>query len=332
MSTAWQPFYHGRTLQTLVNLEGLLIPDPDALQGWIAYVVDVPAPVGGPAYYSLSLVSGSPVDPVNVRPTILGGASRWLRLPFGSGFPIGGTNKLIDLSVNTAAVDGGFSDGSIVMRTGAVANPVGAYTGGGTGNKSIAAVPNTGLVGQPISAISSIEVAWQNLVGPGANTVLTPKANFVVDFSPDPAGIRMILAMDDSLLPVISAAIGTYTGIPGPFPVGPNYNYKWNATLPANAGGSVLIVGIPGPLGPGGVPPSVSAVGAPFWQYNAFSWTALAAANPNAKLVEVFPADGGMPAGAMVPPVALISGDSGNMIKSGKKILQFFLNGNPIIP
>ena len=110
MSTAWQPFDLGKRLLTLVDLEGLLIPNPDALQGWIAYVVDVPAPISGPAYYSFSLDSGAPLDPVNVRPTMVGGDSRWIRLEFGQdGPPLGGPvtpilpNDAEDEGVSTSA-------------------------------------------------------------------------------------------------------------------------------------------------------------------------------------------------------------------------------------
>lgn len=251
----------------------------------------------------------------------------------------------MDLSVNAASIDGAFSDGSIVMRTGAVVNPPGAFNGNGTGNKSIAGIPNTGLVGQPLAALQSLQYDWQNLLDPGPNngagSVRSPKGNFLVDFTPDdPAiGIRLILVTDDSLFPTISAAIGVYTGTPGPYPAGPLYTYRWDSSLPAAAGGSVCIVGIPGPLGPNGVAPAVTGGVGVFWQTNAFKWTDLIAACPNSRIVEAFPAnptspngDGGAPAGAMLPPVSLISGDSGNQVKQGKQILQLLLNGATIIP
>jgi hypothetical protein len=94
MSTVWQPFQLGRKVSDLSTLEGLLIPDPDALQGWIAYVVNVPAPISGPSYYALSLTSGAPLDPTEVRPTLIGGASRWLRVNILGG-GIGGNPTII---------------------------------------------------------------------------------------------------------------------------------------------------------------------------------------------------------------------------------------------
>lgn len=91
MTTAWQPFYSGHKSDTLADLEGMLIPDPDALDGFISYVVFVPPPVNGPSYYSFSLTSGSPLDPTEVRPTQYGGASRWLRINLSGGStPFGG--------------------------------------------------------------------------------------------------------------------------------------------------------------------------------------------------------------------------------------------------
>jgi len=70
-----------------------------------------------------------------------------------------------DFSVNAAAVDTGFSDGSAVMRTGARTNPTGAFTGGGIGNKSILGV--FGHHQQPLSALTSISYTFRNIVGPG---------------------------------------------------------------------------------------------------------------------------------------------------------------------
>jgi hypothetical protein len=112
MTTAWQPFYLGRKVSGLPELEGMLIPDPDALQGWVVYVVNVPAPVNGPSYYSLNLNSGAPIDAVNVRPTLLGGNSRWIRIMFG-GSPLGGPPTSIqpdDLPDEGISMSGARSD------------------------------------------------------------------------------------------------------------------------------------------------------------------------------------------------------------------------------
>lgn len=107
-------------------------------------------------------------------------------------------------------------------------------------------------------------------------------------------------------------------------------SYSWMNTM------DVLIVNSPPNAVPGGVPPSVSV--GPAWPNNAYSWAALVAANPNARLVTTFPAnpvlfpngDGGLPAGAVVPSILLISGDSTNLLKSGKTIHEIKVNGQAV--
>lgn len=78
----------------------------------------------------------------------------------------------------------------------------------------------------------------------------------------------------------------------------------------------------------------------PSWPANAYSFSdllatnsnALTASNANAELVDDFPADGGLPSGAIVPSILLVSGDSANLTKSGKKILDFKVNGVSVSP
>lgn len=236
---------------------------------------------------------------------------------------------LVDLSVNAAAANVGYAN-TAVLRTGAAVNPTGAFNGGGTGNKSLLGV--RGFTGQPLSLIQSIELTWQNLLGPGgpffnpptAGTVVTPFVNFVVDFNPGGGGdLRVLLLVNDSLAPAITNAIGTYTN-----PGGLNtLVYGWNETQ------AVCIVGAPPAAAPGGVAPSVSV--GPSFVDNAFSWPALKAANPSAVFVDAFPAnpllfpngDGGMPVGAIVPALVVVSGDSANVTKSGKHLLTLKING-----
>jgi hypothetical protein len=116
MGSAYQFFRVGHKVSSLTELEGLLIPDPDAMQGWVVYVAS------SASYYSLSLNSGAAVDPVNVRPTFLGGLSRWLlmnvgdkektllkfsgRIPSVDVYPA--TFNLSDASEATAAGEGAF--------------------------------------------------------------------------------------------------------------------------------------------------------------------------------------------------------------------------------
>jgi len=239
------------------------------------------------------------------------------------------TAPLIDLSVNTAAVNLGFA-GTGVLRTGSSVNPTGAFNGGGTGNKAILGLRD--FSGAPLSAIQSLEYSFQNLLGPAGPffnppeppTTTTPYINFVVDFDPTAPGgdLRVLLLCDDTLNPVVAAAIGTYQN-----PGGLNtLVYGWDETL------NVCIVGSPPNATPGGVAPSVSI--GPAFTDNAYSWAALKAANPNAVMIDAFPAptfaptgDGGMPVGAIVPSILMLSGDSGNVTKSGKHLLSWKING-----
>lgn len=230
-----------------------------------------------------------------------------------------------DFSVNSAKVNGGYGDGSIVLRTGAVVNLAGAFHGGGTGNKAISGV--FGFSGLPIGSLTSLRYVWENVDGPGGPfflppggpSVQTPYMNLIVDFDPLGAGdLRVISLLDDSLSGLITAAIGTYANN------GSNVlTYSWDSSK------DVLIVLAPPNPVPGGVVPNVSV--GPSWPENSYRWADLVAANPTAILVDAFPADGGLPAGAVMPSILLVSGDSGNVTKSGKKITALDVNGASVL-
>jgi hypothetical protein len=237
---------------------------------------------------------------------------------------------LIDFSVNSAAGD--LIDARLVLRTGASANPTGAFNGGGTGNKAIVGYP-LGLAGIPMGALLSVDYTWTNLLGlggpffnpPTAVTVITPYLNFLVDFGG--GNLRVLLACNDQLNPLITAAIGTYSN-PGGLNV---LTYAWSSAQ------AVCIVGSPPAAVPGGVVPLVS-VGASFLE-NAYSWAALVAANPLARVIDAFPAnpvlsplgDGGMPVGALVAGIVIASGDSGNVVKSSKALSSWRVNGTELL-
>jgi hypothetical protein len=237
---------------------------------------------------------------------------------------------LIDFSVNNAAGD--LIDARLVLRTGGSANPTGAFNGGGTGNKAIVGYP-LGLAGIPMGALLSVDYTWTNLLGlggpffnpPTAATVITPYLNFLVDFGG--GNLRVLVACNDQLNPLITAAIGTYSN-PGGLNV---LTYAWSSAQ------AVCIVGSPPAAVPGGVVPLVS-VGASFLE-NAYSWAALVAANPLARVIDAFPAnpvlsplgDGGMPVGALVAGIVIASGDSGNVVKSGKALSSWRVNGTELL-
>lgn len=233
--------------------------------------------------------------------------------------------NLLPLPANNAAADAGYSDGSVVLRVGAGAHPAGAFSGGGTGNKSILGV--LGRDGLPIGGLTALEFRWTNVVGPvggtyippGAASPVVPYMNLVVDFNPaGPSDLRVLSLMDSGLGGAISAAIGTYTN--DGFNV---ITHAWSSAM------DVLIVNAPPNPVPGGVPPNVST--GPSWFQNTYSWAALVAANPTAVLRDAFTGDGGLPAGAVTPAILLVSGDSGNVTRSGKRFSSLKVNGVPLI-
>lgn len=240
--------------------------------------------------------------------------------------PSGTTQRF---SVNSGAVDSGYSNGSIVLRTGGNVNPAGAYVGGGTGNKAIFGV--FGFDGLSIGALNSISFTFTSHLGPGgpffnppgAGTTLTPYINVLIDFNPaGPSDIRLAVLMDDSLNPLITNSIGTYSN-PGGLNI---LAYSWTSAM------HVIIVGSPPAAAPGGVLPDITVPGPVSHLNNSFKWSDLVSANPTAKLVDAYPADNGFAAGAVMPSILLISGDSGNTTKSGKRIHALSVNGNPIVP
>lgn len=238
----------------------------------------------------------------------------------------GGFGSVIaDLSVNAARVVGGYSGGAVVMSTGSSTNPAGAFNGGGVGNKSIFGV--FGFDGLPIGDLSDIEYVWTNVDGPaGINylpaeptTVVTPFINLIVDFDPNGSGdIRVLVISTDQLNPSINDSVGTYVND------GSNVlTYSWSSNQNA-----LIVLAPPNPV-PGGVAPDVT-VGAS-WLENSYRWSDLVAANPDAVLVDAFSADGGLPAGVVTPSILLVSGDSGNVNRSGKRISSFSVNGQEFL-
>jgi hypothetical protein len=242
--------------------------------------------------------------------------------PPGPPGPGGGGDAPFELSVNAARSLGPYFDASVVLSTGSIPNPVGGFTGGGVGNKSIRGF--IGLAGLSIASIGAIEFVWENVTGPSGPfaippepaTVVTPAVNLVVDFDPLGAGdLRIVVLLTDQLNPAVVADVGTYVN--DGFGV---LTYSWDG-----ATNGVLIVNAPPNAVPGGVAPTVNV--GPGWFERTYSWQALVLANPDAILVDAFPSDGGMPAGTVCPAVMIVSGDSGNTTRSGKRIKELTVNG-----
>jgi hypothetical protein len=235
-----------------------------------------------------------------------------------------GSGLSTDFSVNAASADI-LADLSVVLRTGSRTNAAGAYVGGGTGNKSILGVP--GFSGLPLGNLQSLSFEWKNVIGPAgpnyippeAVTTVTPYCNLIVDFDPNGAGdIRVLVILTDQVPPAVRASLGTYTNL------GNVLTYSWDADT-QNAS---IVNAPPNPV-PGGVLPDVNV--GPLWLERSYKFTDLVAANPDAILVDAYPNDGGLPAGAVVPAILILSGDSGTLVKSGKWVSNIMVNGLPAI-
>lgn len=233
-----------------------------------------------------------------------------------------GSGLSTDFSVNSASADI-LEDLSVVLRTGSRTNAAGSYVGGGTGNKSILGVP--GFSGLPLGDLQSISFDWENIVGPAgpnfippqAVTTVTPYCNLIVDFDPNGAGdIRVLVILSDQAPALVSASLGTYMNS------GNVLSYSWDAATK-----NASIVNAPPNAVPGGVLPNVNV--GPIWVERSYKFTDLVSANPDAILLDAFPNDGGLPSGAVVPAILILSGDSGALIKSGKRISNIMVNGLP---
>ena len=208
----------------------------------------------------------------------------------------------------------------MVLRTGGITNSPGAFTGGGAGNKAILGI--AGFNGLPLGSLASVDFSWTNVVGPGgpfyappsSGNTTVPWVNLLVDFNPGgPSQIRILVLMDSGLSPAISGSIGGYTNL------GNTITHSWTNLQ------SVMIVSSPPTPAPGGILPTLSV--GPSWPNNSYNFASLVAANPQAILVDCYPADGGMPAGAVLPAILLCSGDSATVTKSGKRIRTLAVNG-----
>jgi hypothetical protein len=261
----------------------------------------------------------------------------------------GGEECCVDYSVNaarayvTCAPDRDADVRALVLRAGSRTNAAGAFNGGGTGNKAIAGfcrtvaaddVPAIDFEGLFGSDLAGFAYEWKNMLGPvgphyvppGAVTTLTPYFNLLVDFGG--GDLRIVVLLSDQLAPAVSAALGAWTW------TGDTVRGEWGSLYGAPEG--VLIVNAPPNPVPGGVAPIVDV--GPTWLDKVYSWAALMEANPTAKLRAQFPGnatyfpsgDGGMPVGAWMPQVLLVSGDSSNLGKSGKLVVDARVNGGPL--
>ena len=148
------------TVQSLCDLQGLSIPNPDADHGVMYFVVE------SFSYYALSLYSGAQFDACNVLPTVLGGCTRWLRLTI---------TPSIDICCPTTS------------GTGQIGPTGPAGTPGATG----ATGPSTT---SPIYIFGSIRADGTTLAGAGFTSARTSAGRYTITPTIAPIGDPQILA------------------------------------------------------------------------------------------------------------------------------------------
>jgi hypothetical protein len=229
----------------------------------------------------------------------------------------------LDVSVNKSNVDNAQSSSPILTtRTGL--NLVGAYNGGGVGNKAILGIQ--GFNGMPVGELNTIEFIWREMEAAHTNPLaLRVYVNLIIE--PDPIGfpgVYKILTIQDTL--------GVVNVIPTP--IGPGrWDYKW----PTDANKLFLCVnpaGLPAPPNPvlsvwTNPPPGVpffTAVDNTYFTQT-FRLADIVAAYPNAILVDASSGDGGLPNSSVIPAFLVVVGDSSNALLSSRLIEQVKVNG-----
>ncbi|GDX79190.1 hypothetical protein LBMAG42_10010 [Deltaproteobacteria bacterium] len=184
-------------------------------------------------------------------------------------------NDFVDLSVNQASAVTG--SGGLRLRTEAGTNEPGGFNGGGTGNKSIAALP--GVDSTPLASLTTL--AFETTLVAGA---LTPYFNVIVDLDCGNGDTPLVLVVADT------------TAATGPLDLGEGVSrYEWAAT-----GAQWRAVG-----GLDDLLPSHTAM-------EAGKLSDVVAAYPAACLRDAATGDGGLPAGVVTPAMLVILGDSNN--------------------
>jgi hypothetical protein len=227
----------------------------------------------------------------------------------GSSMLVQFPNRL-DLSVNHANVDNAQSN-SPVLTTRTGSNAVGAFNGGGTGNKALLCI--RGFDKLPLSQLTTLEFTWNDIFN-DLTLGLLPYINLVVEADPVAMpGVYHIFVITAALVPTsINSFTVTSLG-------GGRFNYRYVAAT------NTIQVVWPGAVG---FPPVVPVVNnGPAWFDQAFRMSDILAAYPNARLRDASSLDGGLPKATVTPSLIFVIGDSNNLIMNSKLIEQILFNG-----
>lgn len=286
-----------------------------------------------PGVYQIEVPSLPPdavfdVTPISASPLVasviaIGPSTLEVRL-VSSGGAAGVSDDRRDYSVNGARVDE-FASYPPILRISTQRNPAGAFVGGGLGNKAILghATPTLGVPldellglawtsydlspeGTPI--VSGNEWPYVNLVVELGPQTIAPPAYSILSIAPTQfpllnVGVESINGREraivwDALLNNVQVVLdrGMYETPPFVLPPGP-----WPAGLPG-AGY------IPAAVGPGSGNPPVGS-----WTSRSYTLSDITKTWPNARIINAYPADGGLPAATPVTGFLLVIGDSANL-------------------
>lgn len=223
-------------------------------------------------------------------------------------------------SVNGGAADD-FTKTPAILRTNTNVNNAGAFNGGGLGNKAILGH----WLSSPLllSALLNITLDYE-LLAPenGTGGLRVPYMNLIVEFDPAGApGVYSVLVLGDPGSPPV-LNLGVFTSLGSD-----KYRTVWT---PANYLSVVLFKGTlinslaPG-IPPATIPPDAST--GPSWPANSFAVATLLAQYPNARIVNAFTGDGGLPKNTQTAGLLAVLGDSGTVIQNAVRINAWYLNG-----
>jgi hypothetical protein len=218
--------------------------------------------------------------------------------------------KRYDLSVNGSRCEGADTSSALLITQTVVAN-AGAFNNlTRIGNKAILAIG--GHDGLPLGSFNSFSWDFEKVSLEADPATTSHYANIIIDLGAPPG---LVIAVLDPSAPV-GLNIGTLTN-PAPnkysFVHGPS-----NYIQIVNAFTTVPPVSPPVPIAAG---TNVN------WNQAAFKISDILASFPNAKLVDAFTNDGGLPKNVITPAILLASGDSINQADRVKRITNIKLNG-----
>lgn len=224
-----------------------------------------------------------------------------------------------DHSVNGAWVDGWNQTGSI-FRTQTNTNPIGGYTGTGTGNKAILGH----FLPAPLALAALAALSWTTTdlqpEGPAGSGIPVPYGNLVVELAP---GLVAILVVGDS------PTTGTFTPLSAT-----QTRVDWtpggNLVRVVNGKGMALFPNPPGPVFVPTTPPLPVQPSAAAWTGFAYAIADILAFYPGATILNVDPLDGGEPALTILSGVTLCAGDSANHRQHAIRLDAWSLNGSAI--